>query len=134
MNDKSESNFIGLRTNKKISFRSYRNLSTCLPDNNTSINIVQDSVNVNCYNDEKFQLSYVQMSKSSESIASIKQENNSYIMLETGKKSDETTDTSVTTTINNNNNNASSVTGIPSIKRNILRRQQCTVEQLKISE
>ncbi|CAH8506634.1 unnamed protein product [Schistosoma guineensis] len=125
MNDKSELNFIGLRTNKKISFRSYRNLSTCLPDNNTSINIVQD--------DEKFPLPYVQMSKSSESIASIKQENNSYIMLETGKKSDETTVTTVTTTINNNNN-ASSVIGLPSIKRNILRRQQCTVEQLKISE
>lgn len=125
MNDKSELNFIGLRTNKKISFRSYRNLSTCLPDNNTSINIVQD--------DEKFQLPYVQMSKSSESIASIKQENNSYIMLETGKKSDETTATTVTTT-SNNNNNAISVIGLPSIKRNILRRQQCTVEQLKISE
>ncbi|XP_018650202.1 hypothetical protein Smp_122880 [Schistosoma mansoni] len=134
MNDKSELNSIDLRTNKKTSFRSYRNLSTCLPDNNTSRNIIQDSVNVNCCHDEKFQLPYVQMSKSSESIASTKQENNSYIMLETEKKSNETTSTTITTTINNNNSNPSSIIGVPNIKRNILRRQQCTVEQFKISE
>ncbi|KAK4469440.1 hypothetical protein MN116_006992 [Schistosoma mekongi] len=159
MNDKSKSDQIILMTNKRTSFQRYRKLSTCLPDNVNSRNAIQDPIDINCYNDAKFHIPCVHMSKSSEVISNTKQGNNTCYIKQTEmtvyNKSNEGEDCkcaplptdniiinyknnnpigSTVETCSNNRNIPNTITIATNTKRNVLRRQECAFEQPVVSE